>query len=69
MDDAYVRALQAERVGYVMSGKKSRVAAVDAELVRLGVRSAAPAPVEQAVNVPAETPEVKRGPGRPRRGA
>jgi hypothetical protein len=69
MDDAYVVALKAERVGYVLSGKTARVAAVDAELARLGVRpAAAPAPVERAVTVPAETSEVKRGPGRPRRG-
>jgi hypothetical protein len=59
VSDTYVQALLAERVGYLATGKKDRVAAVDAELARFGVA------VETARAVPpAETADE---PKRPRR--
>lgn len=53
MSDAMIAALKAEREGYVLRGKTDRVAAVDAELKRLGVTvesvRAKPAAKERAV--------------------
>lgn len=40
---AYISALIRERVGYAAAGKQDRVAAVDAELARMGHRAAPPA--------------------------
>lgn len=53
-DEAIVAALRREREGYVLRGLKDRVAAVDTELKRLGVKSggesrADSAPKETAV--------------------
>jgi hypothetical protein len=39
---AYITALIRERAGYVAAGKKDRVAAVDAELSRVGHKAATP---------------------------
>ncbi|MFD7746708.1 hypothetical protein ACFV2V_13870 [Streptomyces sp. NPDC059698] len=46
---AYVEALRREREGYTRYGREDRVAAVEAELKRLG------APLERAVTRPPET--------------
>jgi hypothetical protein len=60
----YARALLREREGYVLAGKESRVADVDAELDRLGVKppreSAAPETTKQT------PPAEKATPARPR---
>jgi len=62
-----VDALLREREGYVKRGLANRVAQVDAELARFGVA------VEPATEAAADTEvvetAVKRGPGRPRKGA
>lgn len=53
--EAYVTALQREREGYVRRDLSDRVAAVDAELKRLGVsRPAAHEGTERAVTPPSE---------------
>lgn len=52
---AYVASLQRERAGYVLRGLDDRVAAVDAELKRLGVaRPQAHKGTERAVASPQE---------------
>lgn len=64
VDEAYVAALLREREGYARYGKTERVAAVDAELDRLGVaRPDVHDGTERAVTAPAE----KAVPGRGRR--
>jgi hypothetical protein len=67
MSDEYINALKVEREGCVKSGKAARIAAIDAELTRLGV-GRMPV-VELAAISPdaAEAAVVKRGPGRPRK--
>jgi hypothetical protein len=63
-EEAYVAALLREREGYARYGRAERVAAVDAELERLGVdRGDVHEGQERAVNAPAE----KAVPGRGRR--
>jgi hypothetical protein len=60
--EAYVAALQRERAGYVQRGLDDRVAAVDAELKRLGVsRPEAHKGTERAVTPPAEKRPTGRG--------
>lgn len=61
-DDGYVAALLDERRGFVMRGKKDRVAQVDAELARFGVA------VDDLETGEAVDETEKRGPGRPRKG-
>lgn len=60
---AYVEALMREREGYVRMGKDSRVAAVDAELTRLG----AGPPIEPAIEPAVEPDEPVVSRKRPRR--
>jgi hypothetical protein len=50
MEDLVTRALLREREGYLRRGLSGRVAAVDAELARLGYRDAEP--LERAVVEP-----------------
>jgi hypothetical protein len=61
---AYARALLQEREGYVLKGKGDRVAQVDAELQRMGVKApredGAPETTKQA------PPPEKATPARPR---
>jgi len=58
----YVQALLREREGYVLRGRESRVADVDAELERLGVPG--PGPME---TTEAEPPPERSVPERPQR--
>jgi hypothetical protein len=61
-EEAYVAALLREREGYVRYDRKERVAAVDAELARLGVtREDAHRGEEAAVNAPQERAVPSRG--------
>lgn len=65
--DAYVAALRHERAGYEAAGRTKRVAAVDAELGRLG----APAAEDEATSAPETTtsrPPERAVPPKPRRG-
>jgi hypothetical protein len=60
--EAYVAALQREREGCERRGMSDRVAAVDAELKRLGVtRAQAHKGTERAVTPPAEKRTTGRG--------
>lgn len=62
---SYLDALTAEREACAAAGKTARVAAIDAEIKRVG--GSAPV-VETADAAPVvETAAVKRGPGRPRK--
>jgi hypothetical protein len=61
-----IDALLEERRGYVVRNLPERIAAVDAELARLGY-AADPPVVETATVAPAENAAIKRGPGRPRK--
>jgi hypothetical protein len=55
-DEALIESLKRERAGYVQRDLPDRVAAVDAELKRLGhTRADAHAGTERAVSKPAET--------------
>lgn len=71
-NDAYIQALKAERLGYVNRGLTARVALVDAELARLGVKvrperkaAAAADAVETGDEAPASP--VETASARPRR--
>lgn len=56
VSDSYVAALLVERDGYVLRGLSGRVAEVDAELARFGVRAGVVGSREAAV----DTPEVEQ---------
>jgi hypothetical protein len=63
--DAKVAALKRERAGYVASGNPDRIAAVDAELERLGGGMTDVDPVERAVaSAPERAEPVKAKPAR-----
>jgi hypothetical protein len=65
MSDAYIAALLEERRGYLVRGLKDRAAEVDAELARVGHKSA---PVESADAPPAaERAVAPARRGRPKR--
>lgn len=55
MDQGYVDALKREREHYVRTGRKDRVAAVDAELKRAGAPAAA-SPAKDTVETAAVAP-------------
>jgi hypothetical protein len=63
--DAHVAALKRERAGYVSNGNDERLAAVDAELKRLGGGATDVDPVERAVaSAPERSESVKAKPAR-----
>lgn len=62
-----IDALLDERRGYVVRNLPERIAAVDAELARLGHKPDDEPAVETATVAPAENAAIKRGPGRPRK--
>lgn len=66
-----IEALLEERRGYVVRGLTARIAAVDAEIARLGGRvRVADEPVVETASFDAQAAEsaaFKRGPGRPRK--
>jgi hypothetical protein len=67
--DAHVAALKRERAGYVSNGNDERLAAVDAELERLGggATDVDASPVERAVaSAPERSESVKAKPARKR---
>ena len=58
-DDRYVAALRREREGYVRRGLKDRVAEVDAELKRVGMKP--PEPPQDAPAKATRAPRQTRG--------
>jgi hypothetical protein len=60
MQSAYGAALRIERQGCVETGQQDRVAAIDAELARIGEADAAPV-IESASLATPETAAIKRG--------
>lgn len=53
--ESYIEALKRERLGYEARGDQDGLAAVDKELVRLGVTRAAARGTERATRKPKET--------------
>ncbi|MBK6858022.1 MAG: hypothetical protein IPG97_16120 [Microthrixaceae bacterium] len=69
VSDSYVAALLVERDGYVLRGLSGRVAEVDAELARFGVRAGVVGSREAAVDAPEVEQAVEAAPvKRTRRG-
>lgn len=73
MDQGYIDALKIEREHYVRTGRKDRVAMVDAELKRCGAAAsaAAPAPAPEPVveTAAVEAPETTSRPRAARKAA